>query len=338
MWSLLILMPFAFIELVTGHVPISEFFQRFVEVTPKIIDERFNLVRAQTVFPHPILFGVFCTVPFASIYFLSKGRLSMLVRLTVVCLTTFTSLSSAAFLSILAQGGLILWGKLTRDRWWLLIGIAGFIFLSLEILSNRGPIILLIEKFTLSPETAWWRVYIWIYGTQNVLTNPIMGIGLNDWVRPYWLADTVDNFWLVIAMRHGLPAFVFVALGITVHITRMVRAKLATDELVQIRKGYMISLVGLLLTLCTVHAWDALTVVVMFIIGAGSFLYQKPQMAVALTKNAGSGIGLTHELKGQAPAQVITPPSDIEVPVRKILPYSRFAANRTRSGNDRRPL
>ena len=40
-----------------------------------------------------------------------------------------------------------------------------------------------------------------------------------------------------------------------------------------IRKGYMITLAGLIFILSTVFMWEAMNVMVMFFIGAGAFLY-----------------------------------------------------------------
>ena len=45
--------------------------------------------------------------------------------------------------------------------------------------------------------------------------HPVFGIGLNDWTRPWWRAKmaSFDNFWLLQAMRFGLPTLIFLALA-----------------------------------------------------------------------------------------------------------------------------
>src|SRR3954466_10503300 len=47
---------------------------------------------------------------------------------------------------------------------------------------------------------------IWEYGSASVLNNPLFGVGFGDWARASWMTSSADMFWLVNAMRHGLPA------------------------------------------------------------------------------------------------------------------------------------
>jgi hypothetical protein len=272
--ALAVLLPFAMIELLTGRMLITEVLGKFVKATQKFNEMRNGLSRSQVVFPHSILFGLFCSLGVANVYYLYRDRLmSMLPRLALVIAMTLMAVSSAPMLSVGMQVMMIIWDKLTKARWMLLLIITSTMYISLEFLSNRGPVILLIETLTLDPSTAWWRVHIWNYGTVSVMANPIFGLGLNDWVRPYWLASTVDNFWLLMAMRHGLPGVIFLMGGIGAHIFYVLRAKNLTQDQRDVRTGYMVSMVGLLFTLSTVHVWDAMAVLVMFYIGAGSCLY-----------------------------------------------------------------
>jgi hypothetical protein len=197
----------------------------------------------------------------------------MLPRLGLVSLMAMMSVSSAAFISIGMQLLMIMYGKLTGNRWMLLLSVVTFIYLFLTFASNRGPMIIFIETLALEPETAWWRVHIWHYGSQNVLNHPFMGLGLGDWARPEWLASTIDNFWLVIAIRHGFPGVLMLLGAIGLSVWQIVRASDLTPDNAELRTGHMIALVALLFALTTVHAWDALAVFVMFYIGAGSVFY-----------------------------------------------------------------
>ena len=38
------------------------------------------------------------------------------------------------------------------------------------------------------------------------MDNPLFGIGLNDWTRPDWMNNSIDSFWLLMTMQHGLIA------------------------------------------------------------------------------------------------------------------------------------
>jgi len=274
MIALLLMFPLAVFELITFRIPISEMFGKFTTVIPKSMDARYGLSRVQGPFPHAIHFGLFCSVTVANIYYLYSGSMSRVLPLMGLALSMVAmSLSSAPLLAALLQIMIIIWGKLTGRRWRLLIILTVSAYVIIDLLSNRGPIIILIETMTINSRTGWWRVHIWNYGSQSVLNHPFFGIGLNDWVRPYWLDVTVDNFWLVIAMRFGFPGIILFALALAIHIYRIVRLKTLNAAQKALRTGYIVSLTGILFTLSTVHLWDAMNVVIMFYIGAGAFLY-----------------------------------------------------------------
>ena len=293
---LLILLPFAIYEFLTGDmiisrvlelkipVPIYEFFtgdiiiNRELEIkiptVEKFHDIRLGFSRVQVFLPHSILFGFFCSVCFGNvIYIYRRHFFGRLVRLALVIGMTGMALSSAPLLSIALQSMMAGWDKITRGRWMMLFAGIGSIYVFLSVVSDRGPIILLIDNLTFNPSTAWWRVHIWDYGVQNVMDNPLMGLGLNDWARPDWLADTVDNFWLLTAMQAGLPALAFLVIALVIHVVRIVKVEGLDEQTRDIRTGYLVVLAGTVFTLSTVHVWDAMAVFIMFFIGAGSFLF-----------------------------------------------------------------
>lgn len=274
---LLSLLPFAIAELITGRMIIADVLGKVFPVMLDFDSMRYGLFRVQVVFPHAILFGLFCSIGFGNVLYIYRGQFfGCFARLVLVIGMTIMSLSSAPLLSLGLQSIAAVWDKMTRGRWMLLLlGFAGiYIFLSLA--SNRGPVIILIETLTFNPGTAWWRVYIWEYGIQNVMNHPLIGLGLNDWVRPSWLSPTVDNFWLLTAMQAGIPALIFLVVALLVHIFRIVRANNLNAQTRSIRTGYIVVLAGTAFTLSTVHVWDALAVFIMFFIGSGSFLYTSP--------------------------------------------------------------
>lgn len=271
---LFILLPFALFELITSRMVITEIFGQLFPVISNFDKMRYGLFRVQVVFPHAILFGLFCSVGFANVLYIYRDNFfGCLARLALVIGMTFMSLSSAPLLSIAIQSIAAGWDKVTRGRWLILFISFCLIYTFLSLVSNRGPIILLIEKLTFNPSTAWWRVYIWEYGVQSVMNHPLFGLGLNDWARPSWLSSTVDNFWLLTAMQAGIPALAFLVLALVIHVFRIVRANELNAQTRRIRTGYLVVLAGTALTLGTVHVWDALAVFIMFLIGSGSFLY-----------------------------------------------------------------
>jgi hypothetical protein len=275
--TLLIVMPLAVYELFYSQMPLSNFFGAFFPTIRKIYELRFGLSRVQVAFPHPILFGLFCSLTIASVYYLYRDNLfRLLPRLALVMGVTMTALSSAPMISMVIQLGIIFWCKVTGDRWKLLAALIVFVYVLLELFTNRGAVVIFIETFTLNPQSGWWRILIWQFGSVSVMNHPFMGIGLNEWERPEWLASTVDNLWLLIAMRHGLPCFGFLALAIGLHIFAISRRRDLGADAQLVRRGYIITLAGLIFTLSTVFIWGAMNVMTMFFIGAGAFLYASP--------------------------------------------------------------
>lgn len=272
--ALLIMLPLAIYELFNYRMVLADLLDSAFSVVRKNDQARFGLSRVQVAFPHAILYGLFCSLALASVYYVYKGRfMRMVLGLALVITMTGMSLSSGPLISVFLQTVLVLWDRITRGAWKLLAAIVGSAFVFLEIFSNRGPIIIFIEKFTLDPATGWTRVHIWQFGRQSVIANPLLGIGLNDWERPYWLTYSVDNFWLLMAMRYGLPCLAFLLLAFILHVTYILRAKGLPQPARMVRTGYAITLVGLIFTLATVFIWDAMAVFVMFFLGAGAFLY-----------------------------------------------------------------
>lgn len=267
---LLALLPFALMEFLTGRAPLLDFLGSFGPTIEAHSMERNGFFRAQVVFPHSILFGVFCSIALSNVLYAGGGIPGRLLRAGSVGFLTLLALSSAAALSLMLQAGLAFWGRFTGRRWGLLLGLALSAFVFLEVASNRGPFILLIETLTFDSQTGWWRVYIWEYGSQSVLDHPLFGIGMNDWARPEWmLSSSVDNFWLLLAMRYGLPGFLFLSVALALLLVGVLRRSL-TGEADEIRTGYVIGWVALAFVLCTVHVWDAVAVFVSFYFGAAA--------------------------------------------------------------------
>lgn len=110
---------------------------------------------------------------------------------------------------------------------------------------------------------------------ENVWANPWFGIGLGDWERPWWMvSSTVDAFWLVIAMRGGIPTFLLLAIAILL-IGRAVvnnQSKLADPVARRLAAGWLISLIALSLIGCTVHYWNVLHSYYFFFIGLAGWL------------------------------------------------------------------
>ncbi len=292
----LVLLPFAAYENVTGSPILIELFGRIFSVYNIAAKEesRYGLLRAQATFEHPILFGVVCSSAFALAYYVlgAAKRLVGLLASSLVAIAVFSSLSSGAVLSLSVQAILIVWDKVTASvarRWVILASLAILAFFVVDSISNRSPFEVFISYLTFNADTSYMRVHIWHYGTQSVMRHPIFGIGMGDWERAEWMSDTMDNFWLVNAVRYGVPGFLFIAGGFLSVCFGLGRLKNLSLQVDQCRKGLIITLCGLAVASCTVHLWNAPYVLFIFLLGGGVWMMEHRNRGAAATPDAQSG-------------------------------------------------
>ncbi len=240
---------------------------------------RSGLLRASGPFPHPILYGVFCSSALGLSWYLLKPHSllkRMLIALLIIC-SSMLSLSAGAMIAIAVQLLLICWdcslGRM-RYKWTCLALVLVLGYAGLEVLSRAPLMHHILSHLTFDKTTAFHRLYIWEYGTDVVRQHPFFGIGYSDWAwaRPEWMRPSVDNFWLLVAMRHGLPAVALLAAGIlSIMVGLMRRPQGSTASLA---KGWLVSIAGLLVAGATVHLWDQLLVLLFFALGASVWMLE----------------------------------------------------------------
>lgn len=276
--ALALLAPFALVEMQTARLILNDLLEPVASTLRKVQgsyeEQRMGFFRAQVVLEHPILFGVFCSIAIANVFYLYRERLAKSLVLTgFATAMTFTSLSSGPLLAAALQIGMIGWGWVTRNAWWALAGLVLFFYIVVDLLSNRSPVQVMISYLTFNAHNSWWRLHIWNFASAEVMRNPLFGIGLNDWQRPSWMGtNSVDNFWLVTALRYGIPAFLLLAGSMLANLVQIVRQDLP-DDLKALRPGHVIAAIGVIFTLCTVHIWGSTAALIIFYFGAGSWLY-----------------------------------------------------------------
>ena len=169
-------------------------------------------------------------------------------------------------------------------------------------------------------------------------SNPSSSVGhglTGDWERPSWLTSSVDNFWLVIAMRHGLPAIILLGFGLAAGMWAVIRAKSLDRTASQYRTGYVIALVGLYFTLATVHIWGDTSSFLMCFIGAGLWLASAGQTVPVISEAPGHRpVSMASQRRGSVapPMAPETLPGLSSPPhsPRQGLPTSRFAPRHDR--------
>ena len=278
---ILLILPFTIIETLTGRQIISEVLGKFTTVFPDVIMRpRYGFERAQGPFEHPILFGVISSIGFSfSLYLGRRGaRFGSRLRSIFVALAVATSVSAGAILTLVMQCYLLLWARFTlrlKNRWRILVGLFIFGYIFVDTFSNRTPFAVFITYFTFNLSTAYSRILIFRFGSEEVIRNPFFGIGLNDWIRPWWMTSSVDNFWLVIAMRYGLPALVLFVAAIFLIFVSMGKLKNLDENERSCREVLLITLAALFFGASTVHFWNASYSLFMFLLGSGMWILDK---------------------------------------------------------------
>ncbi len=304
--TLLILFPAALVELNTNINLWSKLWGLAFQMPnkPGSAYGRMGLERVMSGFDHPIHFGMYCALGVANFFYLYRNQLAKaLPMMGFSTFMSFMSLSSAPLLAIALQVILILWDQITRGKWKLFVILCVIGYVTVDSLSNRTPVTILISTLTFNSGTAWTRVSIWENGIATVWNNPVFGIGLDDWSRPAWLTSSVDNFWLLTMMRHGIVALVFLGCAIVFGLRAIIRNKGLDEEQTLIRTGYVISVAALLFTLSTVHIWGAAGSYVMFYLGAGHWLCRAGKDSVVATE-AGVEPGSEARRRAQAASRL----------------------------------
>lgn len=277
-------------EMLTGQHILREFFAALMGGNfSSPVNERLGLTRAYGSFDHPILNGVFCgSVLGMAFYALAKSdtiRITDGFRGLLVIMAAFTSVSSGAAASAVVQIGLIAYDRFTRlarfvqGRWWLLTTAMLVNYFAIDALSNRSGMRVILSYLTFSPGTAYNRLMIWEFGKAEVIRHPVWGIGFNEWERPSWMSGSMDNFWLVHAVRYGLPAFLAMAAAVLI-LARNAGKGLRGDAIPdhrRARRGWIVSLVAISVAGATVHFWNALAVYFFVLLGLGACLRWDPK-------------------------------------------------------------
>ncbi|WP_428515099.1 O-antigen ligase family protein [Roseovarius sp.] len=281
----LLMLPFVIFEALASKNLILLLFNKIGPSLPDLaaeIDNRLGLNRTQGPFDHPIIFGVlFGSLIGVSYYVLGYGRKIFMRMLQPVLLavTAALSLSTGPLIAMNVQIFLVFWDKIlssVKARWYILTALAIVGYLIVDIFfANRTPFHTLVAYLSFSQGSAYNRILIWIYGTQNIFDNPVFGIGLEDWARPSWMSSSMDMFWIVGAVKHGVVVWVlWLALFFAVFLQVALKKELNT-RVQYYRTGYLISLFGLFMAGWTVHFFNALFVYFMFMLGCGLWITER---------------------------------------------------------------
>jgi hypothetical protein len=296
--GVILMMPFLIIESVTGAKPLLNAAALLGHtLLPTNMDPRWGFGRSQGVFEHPILLGMFVATlisPAILMFRKAPGHPVRAVAGPIVILSAMTSLSTGALLSMNIQFGLMLWNaalRKVRQRWTVLICLVVFLYVTADLLSDRTPFHLFVDYATFSAQSSYNRILIWQYGSAAVMDAPLLGHGTDDWERPAFMHASMDNFWLVIAYRYGLPAFLLLAGAFLLTIWRIARRSAGSVQEQNMRLAVNFSLIAIMIAAVSVHLWNNSYIWLMFMLGAVTWMTRASNEAAPTAVAAEEGHG-----------------------------------------------
>ncbi|WP_315925077.1 O-antigen ligase family protein [Mesorhizobium sp. SP-1A] len=278
-WLIAALLPFALYEAVFNDNILLRLFSSVLPSHPVSYTEpRWGLRRVQTVFEHPILFGVICGSALAAANMVvgyGETGAKRLFKTGIVGATTFLSFSAGPISAIAAQGLLLGWDWVLRNnpnRWKLLWTVVFAMYVLVSLASNQSVPEFYMTHFSFDPESAGYRALIWQYGSGSVMNHPLFGVGYGKWDRPDWMTSSIDMFWLANAIFYGLPGGLAMFLAYLSTVFGVGAAKGLGRKAVVYRTAFLIMMTGFFMVGWTVHFWNATYVLFLFLLGSGAFL------------------------------------------------------------------
>lgn len=244
------------------------------------VDYRLGLLRAYGPFPHPIHAGLFMA-SMLPLYASSGLRgWPVVVGVTAALFAAFSG-SSAAYLSFFIAFVLLAYDRIQERveaaTWPIFILGSSVVLLAAELLSKNG-VIAIIARATINPQSASYRRLIWEYGTQSVANHPWLGIAFADYQRLPWMGASVDHYWLLLAIRHGVlvpTALLLMALIILVSLSRQIPSLGLADR--RFATGLIIAIFLMIVLGATVAFAGSVLCLFFLLLGACGSVVLKPK-------------------------------------------------------------
>jgi hypothetical protein len=244
----------AFAETLSGRYLISNI------LDPSQTGIRLGLIRASSTFVHPILYGTFCTITTVVFAYSENTRARKAFYAGLSLFGAVLSLSSAPLMGLglfilcyLYDSVMYRYNRRWQVLWTIIFAGIGAVF----VFSN-APIAWLISHLIFDAENGYYRLGSWYDGLDEVARSPLFGFGFQP-LNDYYLAYTIDTVWLVIALRYGIPAVIFILLANVLTFWRIGRRKTKNDAyLIRLRTGFTAVLVLLIVVGLTVDYYDAM--------------------------------------------------------------------------------
>lgn len=245
---------------------------------------RMGILRTTNLFSHPILYGTIGAIFFPFIVLLAayKFKIGNVIKAIAVFVGMMSTLSSAPLLSVAFQGMTAVLARFWSGgkRFWFgfsFIALSGMILIN--AISNRGFFAILISYLTFNPSTGYWRMLQWKYTMDDISNHPLFGIGLHDWTRPSWMNNSIDSFWLLMTLQHGMIAafiLLFLCLYAVFHVlNRLHKHHPASRWMV---KSWILAFMSLILIGFTVDYFGKIQPLFFFILGSIGWANNYPSL------------------------------------------------------------
>ena len=176
--------------------------------------------------------------------------------------------------------------RVVRGRWILFAAaVAGAVLLVMVV--SHNPLGYILSNFTFDPQSAYFRLLIWHYGSEALMRSPVFGIGLDtEWYREDWMPKSVDSFWLMSAMSFGIPGAILLgSTWITPFLLPRRRNAVYEDSLdwtAGLRTTLNITMVVIVYIGLSVHFWGATWMLISILAGLRARLGARQTVTAAI--------------------------------------------------------
>ncbi|MCK1619037.1 hypothetical protein IVA96_20950 [Bradyrhizobium sp. 159] len=218
-----------------------------------------TLIRAQSTFDHPILYGTFCALA-APIFLYAESGLRRILYYGLCSFGCLLAASSAPLMSLAIATVIFVYDRILLQyswRWKLFWSVVSGL-VGLSFLIANYPISWIISHLTFDPASGYYRIMIWELASAQISASPITGYGFTAFNDPV-LDTSVDSVWLVGALRFGVP---MIALLFLANVAACVRAlpKGALDAadpyMINMRTAFSVVVMMFMFNGLTVHFWN----------------------------------------------------------------------------------
>jgi hypothetical protein len=259
------------LDVASGRRFTAEIFSSIFPVNVDLdeVQFRFNLVRATATFPTAELYGTFCAVATGIFLFSERTVVRKISFAGIAAVGCLLSVSSGPVLALAISFGVYGYDRLFwryPDRWgWfvriLCVSIVSLFFWDVVIRQNEllHPFLIVVRNLTFVPETGYFRATQWEHAVPIIMLSPWIG---NGWDFSVQAGDnmllSIDNFYLVMMWRFGIPAPVLILLT-AVSVSRSgSRNLLGADSFMgDMRTAFSLAVWTFATVGITVHFWDA---------------------------------------------------------------------------------